>query len=77
METILSIFIAVQFIFIVYSDIQNRVEREKLELKLISKGLSDYISSTEEEEESKKEEEDPYIDVMEANIDQILVSEDK
>jgi hypothetical protein len=80
MEIVLIVIIVVQFIFLVYSDIQNRIEREKLELKLISGGLSDYVSSTTKDVEDKpaaKEEEDPYLDMTEASVSQILASKDK
>ena len=77
MEIILLVIILIQFIFLIYTDVQNRCEREALELKLMSKGLSDYISSTEEDVPSAKEEESPYIDVEDASVEQILAAKDK
>lgn len=74
MELILLAVIFFQFVFMIYSDIQNRGERERLQLKLMSKDLGDYISSTEESEDSPAEEPDPYVDANEVSVDKIIRS---
>ena len=75
MEILLAI-IVLQFAFMVYSDVQNRKERERLQLKLMSKSLGEYVASTEEVEDSVQEK-DPYIDVDAMNVDQILKAKEK
>jgi len=70
--------IFLQFAYIVYSDIQNRKERESLELKFMSKNLEDYKFAVEDTpEESKKEDPDPYISMDEAGIEQVLKAKEK
>jgi len=70
--------IFLQFAYIVYSDIQNRKERESLEIKLMSKSLDEYKSAMEDTpEESRSEEPDPYISMDEAGIEQVLKAKEK
>ena len=77
MEVFLLIVILAQLAFLAYSDYQNRLERDKLQMKLMAKDLSDYSSALEKDEESTPAvEEDEYIDIQEANIEQILRSRD-
>ena len=78
MDTAFLIVIGFQFAYIIYLDIQNRKEREMLEMKLMSRDLGDYKSLMEEVvEESQKEEESPYIPMEEASIEQVLKSKEK
>lgn len=80
MEIILLIIIAAEFLYILYQDIANRKEREKLQLKLISRNVYEYKDSVEpqvEEETNFKNEEDVRIPVEEASIEQILKAEDR
>ena len=77
MEVILLIIIVLQFALFVYLDFQNRAEREKLQLKLMSKDLADYVSSTEEYEDTPEEEPDPYVDVSEVSVEQILKAKER
>jgi len=78
MELFLIIIIGLQFAFLVYSDIQNRTERERLQLKFMAKDLTDYKSATEETpKDSPKEEEDPYMTIEEAGIEKVLKAEEK
>lgn len=70
--------VVLQFAYIVYSDIQNRRERELLQLKLMSANLQDYKSALEDTpKDSPKDEEDPYISMEEANIEQIVRAKEK
>ena len=78
MEILLFIVVVLQVALFVYSDYQNRAERERLQLKLMSKDLGDYVSAMESgDEDSEEEEEDPYIDMGEANVNQILNSRER
>ena len=65
--------IVLQFLYLVYNDYQNRKEREGLELKLMSKDVTEYKNSTEKiEENTEKEEEDPYLTMEEAGVEGVL-----
>jgi hypothetical protein len=78
MEIFLFIVIVLQVGLFVYSDYQNRVERDKLQLKLMSRDLKDYVSSVDSKvEEGPKEAFDPYIDPEEANLEQIVNAREK
>ena len=73
MEIILLIVIVLQFFYMVYSDIQNRKEREAWALKVMSKNLDEYKSVGEgTPEDSPKQDPDPYLDASEVGIDRIL-----
>jgi hypothetical protein len=76
MEYILLVVIFLQFAYIVYSDIQNRTEREELILKIMSKDLNEYLGIDEEVEDSPKEESDPFISVEEAGVDRVVGAKD-
>jgi hypothetical protein len=78
MEYILFAVIVLQLLYIVYSDFQNRKERELLQLKLMSADATDYrelLGDT--PEDSPKEEEDPYISLDEAGIERVVKAKDK
>lgn len=73
MNNLLFVVVVLQFIYIVYSDISNRKERESLELKVMSKDLGDYKSATEDTpKDSPKDEEDPYISLEEAGVERVV-----
>jgi hypothetical protein len=74
---ILLVVIVLQFIFMVYSDFQNRKERELLQLKLMSKDIDDYKSALEDTPEDSKKEENPYLDMDEVGIEQLLKTKEK
>lgn len=76
MEYILLVVIFLEFAYIVYSDIQNRAEREELILKIMSKDLNEYIGLDEKIEDSPKEEEDPFISMEEAGVDKVVEAKD-
>jgi len=77
MELILLAIILLQFSYMVYLDLQNRAERELLQLKLMSKDLGDYLSGTEEVEDSPEPKDDPYVDMSEVSVDQLLKAKEK
>lgn len=77
MEIFYLVVIFLQFAYIVYSDIQNRGERERLSLKIMSKDATEYKDLTEKSgESSSEEEEDPYVTMEEAGIEKILKAEE-
>ena len=77
MNAILLVVIVLQFAFMVFSDIQNRKERELLQLKLMSENLDDYKSALEDTPEDSKEEENPYVGMDEVSIEQLLKTKEK
>lgn len=78
MEIFLIVVICLQFAYLVYSDFQNRAERERLQLKLMSKDLTEYKSATEDApKDSPKEEDDPYVTMEEAGIERLLKAKEK
>ena len=78
MEIAFLIIVGLQFAYLVYSDFQNRAERERLQLKFMAKDLAEYKSVVEETpKDSPKEEPDPYLTIEEAGIDRVLKAEEK
>jgi hypothetical protein len=77
MDTSLLIVVALQFFYIVYSDIQNRKERESLQMKLMSKDLTDYKSNLEETPKDSPKEVDPYVAMEDIGIEQLLKTKEK
>ena len=70
---VLLVVILLQFAYLIYSDTQNRRERERLQLKLMSRDLEDYKSFTEESpEDSPVDEEDPYLSLEEAGVERVV-----
>jgi hypothetical protein len=78
MEILLFAIVVLQVGLFIYSDIQNRDEREKLQLKLMSKTLGEYVTTVEDTPlDSPKDDFDPYIDPGEAGFEQIVSSREK
>lgn len=78
MQFILLSVIVLQLGYIVYSDIQNRRERERLQLKLMSKDLVEYTDAVGgAEEPSTTIEEDPYLSIEEASVEQVVGAREK
>ena len=61
---------------IVYSDWQNRKERADLQLKLMSKDVSEYEAAKLPTPKPEKEIPDPYIDPYEVDPNDILQGKD-
>lgn len=73
MELLLLIIIVLQFSYMVYKDQLNAKEREKLQLKLLSKDVGEYVHAMEKpKEDETPKEENPYLPIEEASIEQIL-----
>lgn len=78
MEQFLFLLIILLLGYIFYQDRTNRLEREKLELKLISKSATEYKEVTEgQDENTPQPKESPYVAVEEAPEDKILTAQDK
>lgn len=78
MDLLLFAVIFLQLVYIVYSDFQNRAERERLQLKLMSKDVAEYKSITEETPiPAPSIEEDPYITIEEAGVEKVVRAEEK
>jgi len=61
----------------VYKDRAERVERERLQLKLMSKDVEEYkraVDPTPKDTVSKK---DPYLDMEDVSIDKLMQAEDR
>jgi len=69
--------IGLQFAYIFYKDISTAKERERLQLKLMSKNIHEYKEVTEDKVEEGKSTEDPYIEPEEASLEQILKAKEK
>ena len=69
--------IILQFSFIVYQDISNRRERERLQLKLMSKDVAEYKTAVEPTPKNTPTEKKPsYVDPMEVDPEKILTAKD-
>ena len=78
MEITLLVVIVLQFAYIIYSDFQNRLERERLGIKAMSKDLDDYRDALNDKEEEEKEEEViTYVNLDEVSNEQLIKSKEK
>ena len=77
MDIILYIIIGFQFAYILYKDVSFAKERERLQLKLMSKDIFEYKGAVENKVEEGKSVEDPYIAPEEASLEQILKAKEK
>ena len=69
---VLIVIVVIQFIYIIFKDITNARERERLQLKIISKDATEYKRVIDKEPEDGEDFEDPFIPVEEASVEQIL-----
>lgn len=76
MEYSLLFVIILQSAYIVYQDFSNRKEREQLELKLMSKNVTEYKEATEPLPENLEEEEETHKPVEDVPVDKLLQAED-
>ena len=80
---VLGLVIILQFAYILYQDISNRKEREKLQLLIKSKDAPEYraiapLPFKEPKKEKKEEEESsPYVPIEEVSTEKLLLAEDK
>lgn len=66
----------VEFVYIIYQDLLNRKERDRLQMKLMSKDLPEYKSIVDKPEESKEEPPSSHVPIEEVDIDKLLQAED-
>jgi len=71
------IIIVILIIYAGYKDILFYKERDRLQNKLMSKDLPEYLTATEPEAVNTPQEESPYIPIEDATIEQILKAKDK
>ena len=72
------IVIVLLILYTAYKDYIYYKEREKLEVKLMSRNVGEYVDTiASEKEENTPTEDNPYIPVEEASFDQILKSKDR
>jgi len=65
-----------EFAYIVYQDFLNRKEREKLQMKLMSRDVIEYKEATEPKPEPAESEESPYRPIDEVNTEKLLDADD-
>ena len=66
----------VEFAYIVYQDFLNRKEREKLQIKLMSKDVAEYKEATEPKPKPAKSVESPYKPIEEVNTEKLMSADD-
>lgn len=66
----------VEFAYIVYQDFLNRREREKLQIKLMSKDVAEYKEATEPPPKPAKSEENPYKPIEEVDTEKLMNAKD-
>ena len=77
MEIVLLIVIGLQFAYIIYKDVLAYKERESLQLKLMSRDVTEYKSVVEPESlESAEEEDDPYLPIEMVDFKKILEADE-
>jgi hypothetical protein len=62
---------------LILQDYNNRKEREKLELKLMSKDITEYKANTEPLPKPIKDEPDEYLDIDDVPTSKLLTAKDK
>ena len=67
----------VEFVYIVYQDFLNRREREKLQMKLMSKDVNEYKEATEPKPKPAKSVESPYKSMEEVDTEKLMNADDK
>ena len=73
---ILVIIVVLQFAYIVYQDILNRKEREKLQLKLMSRSVEEYKEAVEPPAKEAKPEPNPYKNTSDVSTEKLMKAED-
>lgn len=80
MDLALLFIIVLQFIYMVYKDVAFSKEREKLQLKAMSKDVAEYVEAIQtlepDVETKKEEEEDIYVNVDDLSVETILKAKD-
>lgn len=66
----------VEFVYIVYQDLLNRKERDRLQMKLMSKDLSEYQAVAEKPKDTPEPEPSPYISIDDVDVKKLLTAND-
>jgi len=77
MEYLLFGVIVLLIVYITFQDYNNRKERESLELKLMSKDITEYKVNTEPMLEPKPEEPEEYLDTDDVPVSKLLTAKDQ
>ena len=67
----------VEFAYIIYQDFFNRQEREKLQMKLMSKDVTEYKEATEPTPKPAESVEDPYKPMEEVDTEKLMNAKDE
>lgn len=71
------VIIILLIIYSAYKDFINSKERQELQLMLMSKDATEFVDLKKDGAEDTPKEEDPYIDVSDATVEQIVGAKDK
>lgn len=77
MIILLSAIAVLEFFYIIYQDIVNRRERDKLHLKIMSRDTTEYKKATEKPAKSSEPKEDPYVPLDDVPVEKLMRAEDK
>lgn len=72
----LLVVIGVQFGYIVYTDRENRKEREKMHLKIMSKDVTEYKEAISPPDPDTPEQRDDYLELDEVDPEKLANAED-
>jgi hypothetical protein len=73
---LLAAIIIAEFFYIVYQDIANRRERERLQMKLMSRNIEEYKEATEPPPKPAESVKDPYRPLEEISTEKLINAKD-
>ena len=77
MELLLLFLVLIEFFYIAYQDYANRQEREKLQLKFLSRNLDEYKRATEPTPKDGESVLENYKAVEEVPVEKLIEAEDR
>lgn len=72
----LLLIIAAQMIYIVYTDRENRAERERMQLKIMSKDVTEYKEAIAPPDHDTPEQTDAYLPLEDVDIERLAQAKD-
>lgn len=72
----LLVVIGLQFVYIVYTDRENRKEREKMQLKIMAKDVVEYKEAISPPDPDTPEQRDTYLELDEVDLEELAKAED-
>lgn len=72
----LLVVIAFQFGYIIYTDRENRKERERMQLKIMSKDVVEYKEAISSPDKDTPEQRDTYLELDEVDLEKLVNAED-